>query len=268
MFRIVWLDCSFIIAGFPQVFRQFSKVRTQGISFSILRHSAWAPGVTTPEAWQAWAQAPFALNAGEEPGVKAMPPMLRRRAGLVGKMALEVAYQCLDGRSDVPTVFCSRHGDVARAVELLSDLARGELLSPMAFGMAVHNAIPGLFSIARGDRANYTALAAGNASVEHAVIEACGLLADGAEQVLLVACDAPLPELFAPYEEYEEQPHAWAWLMAPAADHAIRLEWEPCADTPAAVMPGSLEVAAFHAGGAQQLERCDGRLRWTWSRDA
>ncbi|KQZ28178.1 beta-ketoacyl synthase chain length factor [Duganella sp. Root1480D1] len=243
-------------------------MRTQGISFSILRHSAWAPGVITPEAWQAWAQAPFAIRAGEEPGVKAMPAMLRRRAGFLGKMALEVAYDCLGGRSDVATVFCSRHGDVGRAVELLSDLARGEPLSPMAFGMAVHNAIPGLFSIARSDRANYTALASGSASVEHALIEACGLLADGAPMVLLVACDCPLPELFTPFEECEEQPHAWAWLIAPAGDDAIRLEWEQCAEAPAANMPGSLEVAAFHASGARKLERCDGRLRWIWSRDA
>jgi hypothetical protein len=241
-------------------------VRTQGISFSILRHSAWAPGVTTPEAWQAWAQAPFPFGAGEEPGAKAMPAMLRRRAGFLGKMALEVAYQCLDGRSDVPTVFCSRHGDVARAVELLSDLARSEPLSPMAFGMAVHNAIPGLFSIARSDRANYTALASGAATVEHAVIEACGLLADGAPAVLLVVCDCPLPELFAPFEECDEQPHAWAWLLAPAAGEAMRLEWAPSDAAPGASMPGSLEVAAFHASGARRLERCDGRLRWTWSR--
>jgi hypothetical protein len=243
-------------------------VGTQGISFSILRHSAWAPGVTTPDAWKAWSQAPFAIVPGEEPGVKAMPAMLRRRAGFLGKMALQVAYDCLDGRSDVPTVFCSRHGDVARAVELLSDLARSEPLSPMAFGMAVHNAIPGLFSIARSDRANYTALAAGAATVEHAVIEACGLLADGAPQVLLVACDCPLPELFAPFEECEEQPHAWAWLIAPAGGDAIRLEWTPSEAVPASAMPGSLEVANFHAADARRLERCDGRLRWTWSRDA
>ena len=115
-------------------------MRTQGVSFSIARHAAWAPGLTTAEEWAQWAQAPFAIAAGAEPGVKMMPPMLRRRAGPLGKMALEVAYQCLDGRSDVPSVFCSRHGEVARAVDLLTDLAHGEPLSPTAFGMAVHNA--------------------------------------------------------------------------------------------------------------------------------
>jgi hypothetical protein len=140
--------------------------------------------------------------------------------------------------------------------------------------MAVHNAIPGLLTIARADRANHIALASGAATIEHAVIEACGLLADGAPSVLLVACDCPLPELFKPFEDCEEQPHAWAWLMTAAGAgedvHAdtIALNWSASGDQPASGMPGGLEVAAFHLRGARTMERCDGRLRWRWSRDA
>ncbi|SDF41322.1 MULTISPECIES: beta-ketoacyl synthase chain length factor [unclassified Duganella] len=243
-------------------------MRSPGVRFSIARHAQWAPGLTSREAWAAWSKAPYAIVPGEEPGVKPMPPMLRRRAGFLGKMALEVAYQCLDGLGDIPTVFCSRHGDVARAVELLTDLAKGEALSPTAFGMAVHNAIPGLFTIARADRANHIALASGEATIEHAVIEACGLLADGAPAVLLVACDCPLPALFTPFESCEEQPFAWAWLMTAADDGAIALNWSACDDAPKGGMPGGLQVAAFHQSGARSMERCDGRLRWHWSRDA
>ena len=79
----------------------------------------------------------------------------------------------------MPTVFCSRHGEVSRSVDLLMDLAKAEPLSPTSFGLSVHNATAGLFSIARSDHTNSIALAAGQSSVEHAVIEACGLLADG-----------------------------------------------------------------------------------------
>lgn len=243
-------------------------MRSPGVRFSISRHALWAPGLTSDDAWAAWAQAPYPIVRGEEPGVKAMPPMLRRRAGFLGKMALEVAYACLDGRAGVPTVFCSRHGDVTRAVELLTDLANGEALSPTAFGMAVHNAIPGLFTIARGDRANHIALAAGAATIEHAVIEACGLLADGAPAVLLVACDCPLPQLFKPFEACEEQPFAWAWLMTAADGEALALDWSACDDAPQGGQPGGLQVAAFHQSGARSMERCDGRLRWRWNRDA
>ena len=94
---------------------------------------------------------------------------------------------------------------------------------------------------------------------------------DGAQMVLLVASDCQLPELFLPFQECEEQPHAWAWLMkaADAGDgEAIALRWSASDEAPAPGMPGGLAVAAFHLGGASRMERCDGRMRWRWSRDA
>ncbi|HWT72956.1 MAG TPA: beta-ketoacyl synthase chain length factor, partial [Oxalicibacterium sp.] len=221
-------------------------------------------------AWAAWAEAPYVLTGSDEPKLADMPPMLRRRAGFLGRMALEVAYRCINGQSDIPVVFCSRHGEVARAVELLSDLVQDAPLSPTAFGLAVHNASAGLFSIARADRANHVAIAAGGSSVEHAVIEACGLLADGAEMVLLVSYDDSLPPVFAPFEDCREQPHAWAWLMVPAAEDAIRLSWTAAGavDAQEQAMPPSLEILRFQLQHAPLLERVAGQRRWRWSRHA
>jgi hypothetical protein len=243
------------------------------VVFSVVRHAAWAPGVTSSERWAEWAREPWALATGEEPKVAAMPAMLRRRAGFLGRMALEVAYDCLGEQRRVPTVFCSRHGEVARAVELLGDLARGEPLSPTAFGLAVHNASAGLFSIARADRANHVALAAGSSSIEHALIEACGQLADGAPLVLLVACDTALPAPLGHFEDCEEQPFAFAWLLGPAGagPDTLRLSWRahaPGEDRSSSRMPGGLELLRFQHGRAAALVRDAGAKRWTWSRDA
>lgn len=239
------------------------------VVFSIARHAAWAPGITKHAHWAEWAQAPWPITFGEEPKVAAMPPMLRRRTGLLGRMALEVAYDCLGQDTGIPTVFCSRHGEVGRSVELLRDLARAEPLSPTAFGLAVHNANAGLFSIARSDRANHIALAAGPSTIEHAVIEACGLLADGAPNVLLVACDMPLPEVYAGFEDCAEQPYAFAWLLAPAGEQALRLAWS--IDTQAstqAALPGGLELLRFAHSDAPSLTRVVRGRRWCWSRHA
>lgn len=242
------------------------------VTFSIARHAAWAPGVTSPVQWAAWCAQPWPIEAGDDPKVAAMPAMLRRRAGSLGRMALEVAYACLGQETGVPTVFCSRHGEVGRAIGLLGDLARGEPLSPTSFGLAVHNASAGLFSIARADRANHVALAAGAATIEHAVIEACGLLADGAPMVLLVACDEPLPDLLASFEDCREQPWAFAWAMVAAGERPLRLGWSAApAGAGAAAddgMPGGLEVLRFQLGDGAPLERSAGARCWTWSRDA
>lgn len=244
-----------------------------GLRFSIVAHSAWAPGIVTAEQWQTWAAASdrIELGAGPDPAVAAMPAMLRRRAGFFGKMALEVAYQCLGERTGVPVVFCSRHGEVGRAVDLLGELARGEALSPTAFGMAVHNAIAGLFSIARTDRANQIAMAGAGASVEHAVVEACGLLADGVPEVLLLVCDCPLPEALSHFQDCDEQPFAWAWLMSAAGERAMGLALDASpdgADASASGAPGALDVLRFQLSRSRVLERTVGPQRWTWSRDA
>jgi hypothetical protein len=245
-------------------------MHASGLKFSISAHSAWAPGVNTPEQWREWAKAPYRIGEGADPAVRAMPAMLRRRAGFLGKMALEVAYACLDGRTDVPTVFCSRHGEVARAVDLLGELAQGEALSPTAFGLAVHNASAGLFSIARADRANHIALAAGCATVEHGVVEACGLLADGAPQVLLVVYDCPLPQPLQQFQDCDEQPYAWAWLMEAAGADPIGLALDPAAQGGAAApdtLPAGLSVLQFQLSGAARHEHVSGAQRWTWTRD-
>jgi hypothetical protein len=196
--------------------------------------------------------------------------MLRRRAGLLGKMALEVAYQCLGRHIDVPTVFSSRHGDAVRSVALLLDLAKNVPLSPTSFGLSVHNATAGLFSIARGDHSSHVALAAGQSSVEHAVIEACGMLAEGEPAVLLVAYDCPLPTPYCAFQDCDEQPYAWAWLMQPPADEVVSLRWSDALEhslSSVERLPAGLEVLRFYLRKEPTLERTSDTRRWLWSRD-
>jgi hypothetical protein len=238
------------------------------IRFSVAAHAAWAPGLETPEAWLAWAQGNAAIGGHTEPALPFMPPLLRRRASPAGKMALHAAHAA--GGAGIPVVFCSRHGECRRSVDLLDDLTRDVPMSPTAFSLSVHNATGGLFSIARGDHANSLALAAGRSTIEHAAIEACGLLDDGAPAVLLVAGDSPPPAMYRDFADCDEQTFGWAWLLQAAGADAIGLRWSRCADDDArpAAEPGGLQVMRFFLRGDASLERiADGR-RWTWSRDA
>ena len=250
----------------PLITANFESMGYSAVDFSIISDAAWAPGIETREAWQIWAQNEFPVGSGSEPPLRAMSPMQRRRLGLLGKMALEVAYECLGGRSDVPIIFCSRHGEASRSVDLLRDLATGAPLSPTSFGLSVHNAIGGMFSIARKDHANHIALSARQATVEHAVIEACGLLADGEKAVLLVTYDYPLPEIYAGYRDGAEQPFAWAWLLEPPRDEVVSLSWSKT-DEDAANSLSGLEVLRFYLRKDGKLKRrCGGRL-WQWIRN-
>jgi hypothetical protein len=241
-----------------------------GIRFSIAAHAAWAPGVETASAWLEWSSGHRHIEGDGEPVVRAMAPMLRRRAGFLDRMALEVAYQCLGDRRDVPTIFSSRHGETLRSVELLTDLAKGLPLSPTNFSLSVHNATGGLFSIGRGDHAASSALAAGSSTVEHGVIEACGLLADGASEVLLVVYDRTLPPVYAAFQDCYEQPFAWAWLIQAPVQDVVSLSWSAAVEEQSAkveVLPPGLEIWRFYLRQDCSLQRDSQRRRWLWVRN-
>ncbi len=237
--------------------------------FRVRRWAAWAPGLQTQEAWSAWLASPaWPLPAGEgQAPLAEVPAMTRRRIDPLGRAALQAAWWA---QGDVPTgpvVFASRWGEIARSVALLRELARGESLSPTAFSLSVHNASSAVYSIARGDTANYAAVSAGPASAAAGICEAVGLLAQGAPQVLVVSVEAELPE---PYQDFDPHPgptRAWAVLLEPA-ECGLRLQAMPPADadTAAAGLPPDLAVLRFLTGEAPQWRQPGPQGGWLWSR--
>ena len=186
--------------------------------FHVKQWAAWAPGLTTSEAWLAWAPAPFAPVGPEVPALPDVPAMARRRIERLGRLAYHVAAACEGDDRGLPAVFASRHGDVARSIELLKTMAQGETLSPTSFGLSVHNAIGGQYSITRQDPANVVSIAAGPLTAEAGAVEAWGLLQDHPD-VLLVVYDVTLP---LAYSAFADEPAA---DFASPSPKAARAPW-------------------------------------------
>lgn len=240
------------------------------IQFTIAEWAAWAPGLETADAWQAWARQPFVPAGDGTPALGEVPAMQRRRIDRLGRMAIQAAYWCQRAEAEgIPFVFASRHGDVACSVQLLEALSRREALSPTSFGLSVHNAIAALYSIVRGERGNYLALAAGRATPEAALVEAAGLLGDGAPEVLVVVYDAALPEVYADFRDEPDPFHAWCWRVAPAGREGIRVSLacgavsEPAPGATVG-LPHGLEVLRFLLAGAGALRHHDDARQWEW----
>jgi len=245
------------------------------IEFSVIGWSAWAPGLTQPQDWLDWANDHAPLPAGEgAPALADVPAVMRRRIDRLGRMAITAADACdiAADREAIPLVFVSRHGDVAGSVDLLRALGRSEGLSPTAFSLSVHNAVGALYSIVRKRRGNYLALAAGAASVENACVEAAGLLADGAPEVLVVCYDGPLPEVYQDFAEEAASQFAWCWRMAPLgeAGERLSLSWEedfkPADHGGMEPLPHGLAVHRFLLQGAAQLDATLDGQHWRWRR--
>jgi len=249
------------------------------VSFVIESWSACAPGLETPQRWAHWAAAPWLPEGEPQVALAAVAPMLRRRFAPLGRLAAQAAIDLGDvsdpaDLADNPTVYASRYGETTRCLELLADQARGAPLSPTAFGLSVHNAIGAMVALARGDRRNSSAIAAGRATAAAGVAEALALLEDGARSASLIVYDAPLPPAYAHFADEPAAHFAWAWrLRRPrAGERALHLEWSAAADAghadaAPAHLPASLQALWFGLGDAAALEQsADGR-RCRWSRD-
>lgn len=254
---------------FRHLWRMTHQSNPCGVSFNVARFEAWAPGMSTAGDWHAWACGERTIGSQGEPALQQMPPMLRRHAGRLGRLACEAGYRALGDATGVPVVFCSRYGEVDRSVELLSALAAGASLSPTSFALSVHNAIPGLFAMARRDTGNCVSIAAGDESAAFGVVEACGLLADGADQVLLVFADCPLPSVYEEFADVDPVAFAWAGLLAPAGHAAARLEWRAADSPPAAGRrpPAALTALRFLLGHERELIQISNGREWRWHRD-
>jgi hypothetical protein len=216
--------------------------------FVILEWSAYADGLTQQGDWLAWSQqAPQMPSAvvGTVPALAEMPAMMRRRVDRLGRLACQVAYWCQPPAEGAPMVFASRHGDATRSLSLLGDLVNQQPLSPTSFGLSVHNAVSALYSIAQGHTHNTVVVAAGRATVAAALTEAAALLADGANEVLVVYYEASLPGDYAVFQDELACEYAWAWRVAKPG--AAESEGAPGVTVRVAVGEGTAAVEAATA---------------------
>jgi hypothetical protein len=240
--------------------------------FSIKQWAAWAPGLADHEAWHEWLSSPRAPVGDMQPALIEMPAMMRRRVERLGRAALQVAYRTVVGASACPTVFASRYGDMQRSIELMKQLASEATVSPTAFSMSVHNANAALFSIARGDRSNYSAVSAGAETAENAFVEALGLLMDGAHEVIVVYYDEPLPAPMAHFSPDGEFVRAWACRIGRADAGGVGVALHtgdalPSSEAAAdATMPSDLALLDFLVGTRGSYHRRIEGREWRWER--
>jgi len=134
-----------------------------------------------------------------------------------------VGWPLAESLQDLPLVFISRHGETPRTLDILSDLANEQPLSPTQFSLSVHNAVIGLWSILRNETSEMTALAAAGDGLEHGMLEAAALLNEGAPAVLLVITEEQPPEAYASWIVDVPFPYALGLLLTPGDEWQLEL---------------------------------------------
>ncbi|MGH7441721.1 MAG: beta-ketoacyl synthase chain length factor [bacterium] len=248
-----------------------SLTKAFDLRLQVLDWNAWAKGRTGKEAWRRWALNPMDrqpdLSAVETavPSAAAMPPLLRRRAGFSDRLAFDLAYGLVGKETRVPSVFASRHGQIVRSVDLLEKLVEDQPCSPMDFSVSVHNATAGLISIARGDTAQSTSVAAGRESLSSGLLEAQAMVEEGAERVLVVYHDETPPPVLDEAWARESSDWALGLLLGNGKGRTLDMKLE---DDPSHQggdpMPQALALVRLLARGTGEELWRNGRHLWTW----
>lgn len=123
------------------------------------------------------------LESGVAPDVSFVPPLVRRRLSPLQKIFFALAKEVEKGPSS-STVFASRDGEDTLTRRTVDDFHADGSVSPHRFSSSVYNASPGLWSVFTKNRAPYTAIAAGEDTIECAIIE---LLAGKSPAMLVYA---------------------------------------------------------------------------------
>ncbi|MFT3709641.1 MAG: beta-ketoacyl synthase chain length factor [Archangium sp.] len=232
------------------------------LSFSVSTWAAWAPGLTSNEAWLAWARDPKVPVGKDTPPLTEVPAMQRRRVEKMGRLAFQVAQWAQGESKGSPLIFASRHGDVGRSKELLESLAKNEPLSPTSFALSVHNAIGAQYSIIRQDRAPVSAISNGRYTLEAAVLEAVTQLAE-TDEVLLVAYEASVPEFYEKWLDEPQSDFAFAWKLKKGDHFSLSLRTRGEGRGEGQSLPNTLEVFKFFLNESVKEFTTD---TWSWSR--
>lgn len=238
------------------------------LSFNIAASCAVSDRVNGDE-WPLWACGRLAAESLPEvkPALTFMPAMQRRRLSLAARLLFQAASEVLPDNAPCPTVFMSHDGEMARSFDLWLALLRDNEVSPTSFGLSVHNALAGQFSMWRGDMSEYTALSARGDGLEAALTEACAMLAEGAPRVLVACVDEPLSTRFdvAPVQR---PPFAYALCLLIEAGDEWTLAFRP--ETAAAAADAGYYspldwLRHYHAGDTDWTRNAEGRT-WQWRR--
>ena len=123
------------------------------------------------------------VETGAAPDVSFVPPLVRRRLSPLQKIFYALANQ-VEAAPSALTVFASRDGEDTLTRRIVDDFHDDGSVSPHRFSSSVYNAAPGLWSVSTKNRAPYTAIAAGEDTIECGLIE---LFADAFPAMLVYA---------------------------------------------------------------------------------
>lgn len=175
------------------------------------------------------------MEPGELPDVSFAPPIVRRRLSPLQKLFFALA-RSVEIAAPAATVFATRDGEDSLTRRIVDEFHADGSVSPQRFSSSVYNAAPGLWSVLTRNRAPYTAIAAGEDTIE------CGLL-----ELFMHGAQSPATLVYA-----EETGGGYGFAMALGAAAGARLVEVSAGDASRPAVAFS-DAKAFLSGESREL---------------
>lgn len=236
----------------------------------IEKCNAWCGNLRTTQDWQQWAQGDIShLNEEDLPALKQIPAMQRRRLSRFAKLTMECVLDVLsDEKEDLPCVFSSRHGDLHKTSKLIEDVADKNDLSPTHFGLSVHNAVAGLYSIFSNNKQPMTATSAGEDSFLMAIVDGYAKLeSQKLDKILVVYTDEVVPAKYSKYVSSVEKTISIALILQRnESEKSIMIDFKPQKQSSVAAVFQPLKFLSFLYGSGASVEIDSARYQWKFSK--
>jgi hypothetical protein len=173
----------------------------------VNRLCAWAPGITSSEEWNEWAQDKKEISlTGKGPELSYTEPMFRRRLSQISKMTIQVAHD-LSLTDDIKIFFFSFRGELSRQFQINKMLIEENELSPASFSLSVFNAPAALAAMALGLKGGYSCVYPGNNSFAGSLeIAKAAIFGGNAEKIAFIYADEEVPKEY--YHFFDSPPFA------------------------------------------------------------
>lgn len=237
--------------------------------------SAWTPGCPERDRIREWltADSPswMDLEGEEDPVLENISPRQLRRCSRITRMGLRAAFDAVADspyeEDEVRLVWITRHGEINVTIDLLEDLADGEMLMPMAFSNSVPNTPAGYYDIATDNTLPTRTVCGGYDSFHQGMLDAAGLLNDHPDcPVLVVQADGVLPDPLDRFRERTPVSFGMGLVLSARSGEELTCRRETAESSQKPAKPPGLKFLRWFLGDAASTIFECGQQAWVWQR--
>ena len=152
-------------------------------------------------------------NDTEVPNIDFVPSIQRRKLSQSAKITIFVANEAAGKYNNIASVYSSRFGEWEKTVKQLENYHIEKEISPAAFGLSVHNAPIGMFSLLQNNNKSYTSISGNEQNFDMGLVEAVATLCKE-DKVLYVSADERVPDIYKAKFSVKTMPLAIGFVLS------------------------------------------------------